>query len=241
VNHKRVQRIRRQEGLKVPKKQPKRGRLGRNDGSCVRLRPERKDHVWSYDFVQARTHDGRAIRMLTVLDEYTRECSAILVRRRPRRQCCRPVIRSTVEDDMRRLLLAAILLTVSAGGAWSYGVTAPRRLDRLLSGNGRSGRRFPERRWKHGVEPLCRVGNRKDVPVLHAFYREQFVLWGGPEHRAERRFRGKPEVRQAVLLGLARILDVELPKLGKMDFIKAEREQYAKIRKAMSATGIPER
>jgi transposase InsO family protein len=82
VNHKRVERMWRQEGLKVPKKQPKRGRLWLNDGSCVRLRPEHKDHVWSYDFVTARTADGRAFRMLTIIDEYTRECLAILVGRR---------------------------------------------------------------------------------------------------------------------------------------------------------------
>ena len=91
MNHKRVQRIWRQEGLKVPKRQPKRGRLWLNDGSCVRLRPKHKDHVWSYDFVLARTHDGRAIRLLTVLDEYTRECLAILVRRRLNHEdvlCC---------------------------------------------------------------------------------------------------------------------------------------------------------
>jgi putative transposase len=82
VNHKRVERLWRREGLKVPPKQPKRGRLWLNDGSCIRLRPERKDHVWSYDFVQARTRDGRAFRMLTVIDEYTRECLAIDVARR---------------------------------------------------------------------------------------------------------------------------------------------------------------
>ncbi len=82
VNHKRVERIWRQEGLKVPQKQPKRGRLWLNDGSCIRLRPEHKDHVWSYDFVTARTADGRAFRMLTIIDEYTRECLAILVERR---------------------------------------------------------------------------------------------------------------------------------------------------------------
>ncbi|MEL6497615.1 MAG: IS3 family transposase [Planctomycetota bacterium] len=81
VNHKRVERIWKQEGLKVPKKQRKRGRLWLNDGSCVRLRPEHKDHVWSYDFVQGRTHDGRAFRMLTVIDEYSRECLAIDVAR----------------------------------------------------------------------------------------------------------------------------------------------------------------
>jgi putative transposase len=82
VNHKRIERLWRREGLKVPQKRPKRGRLWLNDGPCVRLRPERKDHVWSYDFVQARTGDGRAFRMLTVIDEFTRECLAIDVARR---------------------------------------------------------------------------------------------------------------------------------------------------------------
>jgi len=82
VNHKRVERIWRLEGLKVPKKQPKRKRLWLNDGSCIRLRPEHKDHVWSYDFVIDRTSDGRPFKMLTILDEYTRECLAILVERR---------------------------------------------------------------------------------------------------------------------------------------------------------------
>lgn len=77
VNHKRVERLWRQEGLKVPQKQPKRKRLWLNDGSCVRLRPRYKNHVWSYDFVQDRTHNGKAIRMLTVIDEHTRECLAI--------------------------------------------------------------------------------------------------------------------------------------------------------------------
>jgi putative transposase len=67
VNAKRVQRIWR-EGLKVPQKQPKRGRLWLNDGSCVRLRAERPNHVWSYDFVEDRTHDGRKFRMLCVID-----------------------------------------------------------------------------------------------------------------------------------------------------------------------------
>ena len=82
VNHKRVERIWRQEGLKVPKRQPRRGRLWLNDGSCIRLRPEHKDHVWSYDFVADRTDDGRPLRMLTIMDEYTRECLAIDVERR---------------------------------------------------------------------------------------------------------------------------------------------------------------
>ena len=84
VNVKRVWRIWRRAGLRVPSKQPKRGRLWLNDGSCVRLRPSWLNHVWSYDFVQDRTHDGRAFRMLTVIDEYTRECLAIQVDRRLR-------------------------------------------------------------------------------------------------------------------------------------------------------------
>ena len=78
----RVQRIWRREGLKVPKKQKPRGRLWLNDGSCVRLRPERPNHVWSYDFVSTRTHDGRSLRLLTLIDEYTRESLAIKVARR---------------------------------------------------------------------------------------------------------------------------------------------------------------
>lgn len=82
VNHKRVERIWRQEGLKVPRKQPKRRRLWLNDGSCMRLRPERPRHVWSYDFVSDRTSNGRPLRMLTVIDEYTRESLAIRVDRK---------------------------------------------------------------------------------------------------------------------------------------------------------------
>lgn len=82
VNHKRVERIWRQEGLKVPQKQPKRGRLWLNDGSCIRLRPEHKDHVWSYDFMEERTTDGRKFRILNILDEFSRECLAVIVERR---------------------------------------------------------------------------------------------------------------------------------------------------------------
>ena len=82
VNDKRVERIWRREGLKVPTKQPKRGRLWLADGSCIRLRPEHRNHVWSYDFVEDRTHDGRRYRMLNVLDEFTHECLAIRIARR---------------------------------------------------------------------------------------------------------------------------------------------------------------
>ena len=81
MNHKKIERIWKREGLKVPQKQPKRRRLWLNDGSCIRLRPECKDHVWSYDFVMARTSDGRSFRILTILDEYSKECLAMKVDR----------------------------------------------------------------------------------------------------------------------------------------------------------------
>ena len=84
VNIKRVERIWRREGLKVPQKQPKRGRLWLNDGSCIRLRPLYPNHIWSYDFVEDRTHNGRKYRMLNVIDEFTRECLAIRVNRKLR-------------------------------------------------------------------------------------------------------------------------------------------------------------
>jgi putative transposase len=82
VNHKRVERIWRKEGLKVPKKQPKRGRLWLNNGSCIRLRPKCKDHVWSYDFVMDRTANGKAFKILAIIDEYTRECLGLVVKRK---------------------------------------------------------------------------------------------------------------------------------------------------------------
>jgi putative transposase len=84
VNPKRVERIWRREGLKVPARQPKRGLLWFADGSCIRLRPEQPNDVWSYDFVEGRTHGGGKLRMLNVIDEFTRECLAIRVRPRLR-------------------------------------------------------------------------------------------------------------------------------------------------------------
>lgn len=81
VNHKRVERIWRCEGLKVSQRQPKRGRLWLNDGSCIRLRAEHPNHVWSYDFVMDTTHDGRPFRTLNIIDEFTRESLAIKVKR----------------------------------------------------------------------------------------------------------------------------------------------------------------
>jgi transposase InsO family protein len=82
VNDKRVERLWKREGLKVPQKQPKKGRLWLNDGSCIRLRPERANHVWPYDFLESRTHEGRKFRMLNVIDEFSRECLSIRIARR---------------------------------------------------------------------------------------------------------------------------------------------------------------
>ena len=82
VNDKRVERIWRQEGLKVPPRQPKRSRIWPGDGACIRLRAERPNHVWSYDFVEDRTHDGRKYRMLNVVDEFTRACLSIRINRK---------------------------------------------------------------------------------------------------------------------------------------------------------------
>jgi putative transposase len=86
VNHKWVERIWRSEGLKVPVKQPERGHLWLNDESIVRLRPEFPKHVWSYDFIHDRTHDGIAFRILNVVDEHTRECPGIRVKNGLNRQ-----------------------------------------------------------------------------------------------------------------------------------------------------------
>jgi putative transposase len=91
VNHKRVERIWRQEGLKVPARQPKSSRLWFNDGSCIRLRPEHRNHVWAYDFVFDRTCEGRPLKLLNVIDEFTRECLAIEV---ARKQSSKDILRS---------------------------------------------------------------------------------------------------------------------------------------------------
>ena len=82
VNHKRMQRLRKQENMQVPRKQHRRRRFsGGSENSCVRHRAEHKDHVWSYDFVSDRTEDGRQLRLLVVVDEYTRECLTLEVAR----------------------------------------------------------------------------------------------------------------------------------------------------------------
>jgi HTH-like domain len=84
VSRSRVERIWKREGLKVPKKQPRRGRLWLADGSCLRLRPQYPNHVWSWDFVMERTHDGRVLKILVLIDEFTRRCLALHVARQIR-------------------------------------------------------------------------------------------------------------------------------------------------------------
>ncbi len=141
VNHKRVERIWRREGLKVPKKQPKRGRLWLNDGSSIRLKPEHKDHVWSYDLMMERTAEGRAFRILTIIDEYTRECLTTLSQRQITSQdvieqlFCLFIFRGTpqhIRSDngleftakgVRRWLndLEVTTLFVEAGSPWENG------------------------------------------------------------------------------------------------------------------------
>ena len=80
INHKRVEWIWREEGLKLPKKQVKKRRVWMNDGSCVRLRPEYRNHVWSYDFVEDKTYNGKKLRFLNIIDEYSKECLASIPR-----------------------------------------------------------------------------------------------------------------------------------------------------------------
>ena len=82
VNAKRVYRLWRQEGLKVPKKTVKRRRLGSSEGGIIRRKAEHKDHVWSVDFIFDRTINGRSLKMLVIIDEYTRECISLEVGRK---------------------------------------------------------------------------------------------------------------------------------------------------------------
>ena len=124
VNHKRVERIWRQEGLKVPRRQPKRGRLWLGDGSCIRLRPLHENHVWSYDFVSTRTHDGRALKLLTVLDEHMRPCLAIKPVRAPR--------------PARASALGQRAGGLEAGNSTSALSSAPAESDRLSSSRNES-------------------------------------------------------------------------------------------------------
>ncbi len=97
-----VERIWRREGLKVPKRQPKRRRLWLGDGSCIRLRPQHRGHVWSYDFVEDQTHNGRKFRMLNIIDEFSRECLAMVPLRRFRSNDVIDVlVQESTEDVLR--------------------------------------------------------------------------------------------------------------------------------------------
>ena len=96
IDHKRVYRLWRSLGLKVPEKQPKRKRLWLNDGSCIRLRAEHPNHVWSYDFVESRTIKGRKIKILNIIDEYTRECMASHAAFRIRSEDVKSVLREVM-------------------------------------------------------------------------------------------------------------------------------------------------
>lgn len=103
LRRKRVDRIWRRDGLKVPQKQPKRGRLWLNDGSCIRLRPEYPGHVWAYDFVEGRIHDGRKFRILAIIDEASWECMARPHQRPSLAQCRPPVpLRPTCDQHWPR-------------------------------------------------------------------------------------------------------------------------------------------
>jgi transposase InsO family protein len=99
VNRKRVERIGRREALKVPLKQPKRSRPRLNDGSCIQLRPQYPGHAWSYDFVEGRTHEGRKFRILSIIDESSRERLALPVARRLRSE---DVLAALAELSVRR-------------------------------------------------------------------------------------------------------------------------------------------
>ncbi len=144
VGKDRVERIWRREGLKVPQKQKPRGRLWLNDGSCVRLRPTHRNHVWSYDFVSARTHDGRSVRLLNLIDEHTRE--SLLVRAQRRWSSSRVIS-----------ALADVMVMKGSTGTSSLGQWAGVRRQRLteLAGQHRS-KDAVHRAWLSVGERLLR-------------------------------------------------------------------------------------
>ena len=150
-NAKRVARIWRREGLKVPAKQPKRGRLWLNDGSCVGLRPEHSNHVWSYDFVEDRTHDGRKYRMLNVIDEFTRECLAI------------PIDRRLKATDVIDVLSDLFILRAfqATFGPTMVPSSSPKR---FANGSSLSGRRRPTScQAAHGRTAIARASTRSSA------------------------------------------------------------------------------
>jgi putative transposase len=158
VNAKRLWRIWRRERLKVPSKQPKRGRPWLNDGSCVRLRHERPNHVWSYDFVQDRTEDGPPFRMLCVIDEFTRCCLAIAVARRLR------------SDDVLQCLTGVKTLFIEPDSPWENGYCESfnsKLRDELPNGEMFTTLREAQvliENWRHAVRPHSSLGYRPPAP-----------------------------------------------------------------------------
>jgi putative transposase len=183
VNHKRVERIWRQEGLKVAMKQPKRGRLWLGDGSCLRLRPEHQNHVWSYDFVEDRTHDGRKLRLLNVIDEFTRECLAIRIGRRLRST---DVIDEFVAKALRDWLSAVGARTayIEPGSPWENGYCESfnaKLRDELLNGEIFYSLREAQiiieawRRHYNEIRPHSALGYQPPAPKV--------ALWPAPTPR----------------------------------------------------------
>ncbi len=179
VNAKRVQRIWRAEGLKVPKRQPKRGRLWLNDGSCIRLRPEHRNHVWAYDFVAERTHDGRPPKLLTVVDEYTRECLAISVARRI----------TSHEVLMTLADLGVTTLFIEPASPWENGYIESfngKLRDELLNGELFSTLKEAQvliagwRRLYNGLRPHSSLGQRPPAPETIVWPGFALADWGPP-------------------------------------------------------------
>ena len=161
VNHKRGQRIWREEGLRVPSKQPKLGRLWFADSSCIRKRPEYRNHAWSYDFVQCQTHDGRNLSMLTVIDEFTRECLAIKVARRLNSQ--------TVAHGLFKLFLQkGIPLHIQSENGPEF--TSRFIRDRLKKIEVETLFITPGSPWENGYNESCNGTLRDEVLVREEFY-----------------------------------------------------------------------
>ena len=208
VNAKRVQRIWRAEGLKVPRRQPKRGRLWLNDGSCIRLRPQHRNHVWAYDFVSERTHDGRTLRLLTVVDEYSRECLAIRVARRMTSNDVLWIladlfleygipehIRSDngpefVAKAVRGWLaeLGVKTLFIEPGSPWENGYVESfnsKLRDELLNGEIFYTLKADWRRLYNGLRPHSSLGQRPPAPETIVWQGFKLADWGPPSSPQE--------------------------------------------------------
>jgi transposase InsO family protein len=162
VGKDRVERIWRREGLKVPQKQKPRGRLWLKDGSCVRLRPEHANHVWSYDFVSAKTHDGRTVRMLNLIDEHTRE--SLLVR--PERRWSSAKVIEVLADVM---VMKGVPEHIRSDNGPEF---VARDLRRWLANTGAKTLYIePGSPWENGY---CESFNLKEVQVLAERWRVHY-------------------------------------------------------------------